>query len=286
MDISVNKNFIAAITPFLAALVLSACGSGGGSSSDAGPNPPAPTPAPTLTLTASATTVDAGDPVTLDWNATNADGCTASGGWIGGRSTSGTETITNLTTNQTYTLSCAGSGGGVLQEVSVQVLSGPGAPSITFNADKTIVGENRSVELSWTTTDAQSCTASGDWSGNQPTAGSFTTAALTEAATFVLTCAGSSDSTVSMVAIEVVDLTVTWIAPTQNIDDTPLTDLAGFRIYYGTQSGVYTNTEDLPPQTTSWQADLPQGSYFITVTAFDANDDESAPANEVQRIVP
>jgi hypothetical protein len=31
--------------------------------------------------------------------------------------------------------------------------------------------------------------------------------------------------------------TLTWDAPTTNADGTPLTDLAGYRIYYGTTSG-------------------------------------------------
>ncbi|HEX7041604.1 MAG TPA: fibronectin type III domain-containing protein [Trueperaceae bacterium] len=33
------------------------------------------------------------------------------------------------------------------------------------------------------------------------------------------------------------DVTLTWTAPTQNTDGSPLTDLVGYRIYYGTSEG-------------------------------------------------
>src|SRR4030042_1896878 len=36
-----------------------------------------------------------------------------------------------------------------------------------------------------------------------------------------------------------VDFTLSWDAPTTNADGTPLTDLAGYKVYYGTASGTY-----------------------------------------------
>ena len=39
--------------------------------------------------------------------------------------------------------------------------------------------------------------------------------------------------------------TLTWTAPTQNTDGSPLTDLAGYRIRYGTSPGNYSNTESI-----------------------------------------
>jgi ABC-type glycerol-3-phosphate transport system substrate-binding protein len=33
--------------------------------------------------------------------------------------------------------------------------------------------------------------------------------------------------------------TLTWDAPTTNVDGTPLTDLAGYKVYYGTALGNY-----------------------------------------------
>ena len=34
-------------------------------------------------------------------------------------------------------------------------------------------------------------------------------------------------------------VSLSWRAPTSNVDGSPLTDLAGYRVYYGTASGQY-----------------------------------------------
>ena len=78
-------------------------------------------PPPSLSFSASAAVVSSGGSVTLTWNATDADSCTASGGWGGARSPSGQEVFSNLQNTATYTLSCAGSGGSVVEMVSVAV---------------------------------------------------------------------------------------------------------------------------------------------------------------------
>jgi hypothetical protein len=41
-------------------------------------------------------------------------------------------------------------------------------------------------------------------------------------------------------------VTLTWMPPTTNVDGTALDDLEGYRIYYGTSSGAYSNMIDLP----------------------------------------
>ena len=37
--------------------------------------------------------------------------------------------------------------------------------------------------------------------------------------------------------------TLTWNAPTTNIDGSPLTDLAGYKVYHSQASGVYTDID-------------------------------------------
>jgi len=49
--------------------------------------------------------------------------------------------------------------------------------------------------LSWSSTNASSCTTSGGWSGNEPTSGSASTGALSTTTTFTLTCNGASGTT-------------------------------------------------------------------------------------------
>jgi hypothetical protein len=47
----------------------------------------------------------------LEWNASNATSCTATGGWSGAKATSGSQTVSALKADTTYTLSCSGPDG-------------------------------------------------------------------------------------------------------------------------------------------------------------------------------
>jgi len=80
------------------------------------------TPTTKLTLTVNAQAVDAGQPVTLAWEAFNADACTASGAWSGNKQTASNEVIASITSNRTFTLSCSyGNNAPVVKSVSVTV---------------------------------------------------------------------------------------------------------------------------------------------------------------------
>jgi Thrombospondin type 3 repeat len=85
----------------------------------------ASSPAPTLTLTTALSSVNLGSGTTLSWSSQNATSCTASGGWTGGKTLSGTQSTGLLTNTQTYTLTCTGAGGTVAKSVSVGVTSAP-----------------------------------------------------------------------------------------------------------------------------------------------------------------
>ncbi|MFQ6005670.1 MAG: putative Ig domain-containing protein [Woeseia sp.] len=76
--------------------------------------------------------------------------------------------------------------------------------------------------------------------------------------------------------------TLLWTAPTQRTDNTPLTNLAGFNIYYGQTSGNYANLIAVTnPGITTYVVDnLSAGTWYFVVTAFDANGLESNPSNE------
>ena len=80
-------------------------------------------------------------------------------------------------------------------------------------------------------------------------------------------------------------VTLTWTPPTTNVDGTGLNDLAGYRIYYGTASGAYSNMIDLTtPGLTSYVIEnLPLDTYYFVVTAYDYNNNESAYSNEVTK---
>ena len=180
------------------ALVLGACGGGGGGSS----TPPPPPPAPTVTLAASATEVAAGGSVVLTWSSTHATSCTAGEGWTGSRGTSGTETVTpNGNGFSSYSLICTGPGGMAPATVSVAVRR---IPVVTLQAGGGgPLDYYTSTRLTWSSTDARTCSASGGWSGDRPTSGSEATALLTATTTYTLTCTGLAGSSMATVTVNV-----------------------------------------------------------------------------------
>jgi hypothetical protein len=79
-----------------------------------------------------------------------------------------------------------------------------------------------------------------------------------------------------------------WTAPTERTDGTPLNgDLAGFKIYYGSTSGMYTTNIDIndPLITTHALLNAPVGNYYSAITAYDTNGLESDYSLEAAVIV-
>ena len=73
-----------------------------------------------------------------------------------------------------------------------------------------------------------------------------------------------------------VAVTFTWDMPTTNTDGSPLTDLAGARIYCGTETGVYSLLAD-PGNVTTYttmvfQKEIPQ---YCVMTAYNTSGGES-----------
>jgi hypothetical protein len=71
--------------------------------------------------------------------------------------------------------------------------------------------------------------------------------------------------------------TLRWSPPTTRTDGTALTDLAGYRIHYGTSQGSYPNriTINNPGITTYVVENLAPATYYFVTTAFDATGGES-----------
>lgn len=76
---------------------------------------------PTVTLTATPAQVSVGGTTRIDWAATNATACTASGAWTGAKATSGNETTAALSTQSTFNLECTGPGGASNAQLVVNV---------------------------------------------------------------------------------------------------------------------------------------------------------------------
>ncbi len=72
--------------------------------------------------------------------------------------------------------------------------------------------------------------------------------------------------------------TLSWQAPTQNTDNSALTNLAGYRIVYGTSASSLDRTITIPtPGTTTYVVDnLARGTWYFAVRAYTSNGSESA----------
>jgi len=70
--------------------------------------------------------------------------------------------------------------------------------------------------------------------------------------------------------------------PTTNVDGTPLTDLAGYKVYVGTASGAYGTSIKVGNVATYILSGLTSGqTYYIAVTTYDYDNNESDYSNEV-----
>jgi hypothetical protein len=70
---------------------------------------------------------------------------------------------------------------------------------------------------------------------------------------------------------------LSWKRPTHNADGTPLTNLAGYRISYGTAPDALTRTVEVAdPNATSYTiSDLPPGPYYFTLRSYRSDGNES-----------
>src|SRR5512140_1570353 len=89
-------------------------------------------------------TVTSGGASTLTWNATNATGCAASGGWTGAKATSGSQSTGALAATTTFTLVCTGAGGSASgsSTVTVGATSGPAFPLHTEAGKRYLIDAN------------------------------------------------------------------------------------------------------------------------------------------------
>jgi trimeric autotransporter adhesin len=265
-----------------ASYTLTCTGAGGSVSKTAGVTVTAAPP--TLTLTASPTTVQSGTASNLTWSTTNATSCAASGSWSGAKGTSGTQSTGALTATSSFTLACAGGGGTATQSATVTVIAG--TPSVTLSANPRGVARNTSTTLSWTSANVSSCAASGAWSGTKAISGSESVGPISQDSTYSLSCSGTGGSAVAMTTVSLREAVLSWQAPTKNVDGSTLTNLAGYKIYYGTSSKNYTQTVSVSgASTTTWTLSLAPGTYYFALSAVDTSGGESAKTNEVSKTV-
>lgn len=86
---------------------------------------------------------------------------------------------------------------------------------------------------------------------------------------------GTSTSTKSVV--------LAWNPP--NATGTSSAAVAGYKVYYGTSSGNYTQSVNIGAATTYTVSGLLPGTYYFNVTDYDSSGNESGFANEVSATI-
>ena len=78
-------------------------------------------------------------------------------------------------------------------------------------------------------------------------------------------------------------VTLGWVAPTQNSNGTPITDLAGYKIHYGTASQDYTQVVSITnPSLSRYVLDsLASGTYYFAISSYNSQGVESPLSGEI-----
>ena len=127
--------------------------------------------------------------------------------------------------------------------------------------------------------------ATGTLSGTPAAAGSYAGIVITASDGTTSTALAPFELVISTASQGSGSAIVTWKAPTANVDGTPLRDLAGFKVVYGTAPDSLRNTVDLPaPTFTSAEiVDLSPGTYYFAVRAYTVSGAQSEDSQVVTK---
>lgn len=170
-------------------------------------------PAPTISFSAVDNPINSGQPARLVWTTQNATSCeTQSGPWLNPGTRSATQGVpgesTEVLTAQTnFGIKCTGPNGFATAYTTVYINTLP-LPTVSLNA-VTPIDSGQSSTLSWSTTNATSCsTQSGPWinPGSRGTASAGeSTGPLTVQTTYGLRCTGPNGSASAYATVTIRD---------------------------------------------------------------------------------
>lgn len=82
-------------------------------------------------------------------------------------------------------------------------------------------------------------------------------------------------------------VTLDWTPPTNNVDGSGISNLAGYRIIYGNNPSSLTQTVDVPNAGSSSYVvqNLTPATWYFSVKAYNSAGEESAPSNPVSKLV-
>ncbi|QTA84926.1 FG-GAP repeat protein [Desulfonema magnum] len=233
-----------------------------------------------VTFTADPETITAGESSVLTWETANADSVSIDQG-IGSVSVSGSLTAQPSETT-TYTLTASCPGGTSTRSIIITV-SYP-FPTVTTGADPVTIQSGESSVLTWTSTDAESCSITPDI-GNVDLNGSVTISP-TETTTYTVTATGPGGTAAANVEVEVIfPLSVTVIEPDgasdithrnfriQWTDVSPDSGTVSVSLFYDTDNSgedgtlIVSGLSKAPAASCGeyvWNtAEIPEGAYYV-----------------------
>jgi hypothetical protein len=215
-------------------------------------------------ITASASSVYAGDSVTLSWNTNGFSTITINGEAVTGNS--GSRTYSNIQTTTTYTLVATSADGksnctsvvtvGCLPPVVIP------APTCVMTPATQTINSGDSVTLNWSTTNAASASLTD--AGAVALNGSRNTGALNSSKTYTLTVVGNNGQTINCNSVITVRTTTTItppVCPIQPKINRTIINFTGQKLVSNkTAPESYTNFVSAP---------IPAGVYDITLVSWD-----------------
>jgi len=177
---------------------------GGGKNGDSGSGTDV---APQVTFEASSVTVDHGGSVDLFWASLKSKSCEATGSWSGRKDVTGSETISSITVDSRFGLTCKLKSMATTETIMVTVnpatVPAP-VPTVDLSSNTSSVDFNGYATLAWTAQNATVCHAGGAWQGDFAASGQKSVGPLSETSTFGLTCDGEGGSAADTIQISVV----------------------------------------------------------------------------------
>lgn len=160
-------------------------------------------------------------------------------------------------------------------------------PMVTLIANTQGSLNTSGTKLEWSAENVDVCEASGAWEGQVNATGVRELQHETSGEhTYMITCRGSAGTAMAMVTVTVESTALAWQPPAQNTNGSELTDLAGYNLYYGSESGRYTQVRPVRDASqTALELPVEPGTYYLAMTAYDLSGNESELSNEVIRIV-
>jgi hypothetical protein len=165
---------------------------------------PAPAPPSNVSLTTSATSIQAGQNVTLSWTSVGSTGCVLNPGSYNATGSSSSKIINNLKETTTFKVTCSNNAGStdsnsVLVQVTAKSSTVQPPLIASFEAKPGSVDSNGTSTLSWTTSNvvADGCRLSPSPLTTASANGQWTTPPLTASASYTLTCKNSKNEVTS-----------------------------------------------------------------------------------------